>query len=111
VWIKEVEEALLSTWMLKGFLMGVALMGMLYCALHVSGLHEQSLTLAAFTTLCFLLIYVLWCSHQKQHHLNQVCNIVSIALTRYAILGASPMQYNEHRLNQVCNIGNIAYAI
>jgi hypothetical protein len=85
-WIKEVEEALLNMWMLKCFLMGVALLGMVYCVVHVSGLYERSLTLTFFTILCFLLIYILWCSHQKQHHLSQVRSIVSIALTRYEIL-------------------------
>jgi hypothetical protein len=90
VWPRETEDALRRMWMLKCLLMGVALMGISYYVVHISGMYERSLTLTVFTFLTFLLIYILWCSQQKQHHLTQVCSIVNINSPRYAVLWASP---------------------
>jgi hypothetical protein len=92
VWSRKAEDAMRSTWKLKCFLVGIGLMGISYCVLHISGVYDQSLALTVFTLLTFWFIYILWCNHQKQQHLNQVRSIVSTTSTG--------MQYCNHHLKR-----------
>jgi Flp pilus assembly protein TadB len=64
-------EALHFTWMLKSFVMGVALLGLSYWLLHLVGFQYLA-SFTSVTLIAFLLAYVVWCVLKRKKIARQV---------------------------------------